>query len=232
LARELIDAAIAHAIPFAPRIGLAKAVHGAVVARIPRMPLLPTPSATVAVVGPGGSGKTSCCAALLSAYRKAATLPASCATVMLAGEREEPSMLLSPFVMEPLPIASARAKQALALAREEGLLLFDMPPLSPADRPAIRQIASLLGELQVDRVMVALPATLGAKATAQLLEALRPLGATGMAITHADETDQLGVAVEAACRFDLAPEYLLDRGRVRGGLTRIDPTHLADRLLP
>ncbi len=81
-------------------------------------------------------------------------------------------------------------------------------------------------------MLVALPATLGAKAAAQLLEALRPLRPTGLAITHADETDQIGVAVEAACRFGLAPEYLLDRGRLRGGLTRIDPTHLADRLLP
>lgn len=232
LTEELIDAAIAHALPFAPRIGLAKAVHGAVVARIPRTPLLPAQSATVAVVGPGGSGKTSCCAALLGAYRRAGALPASCATITLVGEHEEPAMLLSPRIMEPEALTSMRARQALAQAREEGLLLLDMPPLSPADRSQIRQMAGVLGELKPDRVVVALPATLGARAAAQLLEALRPLRASAMAITHADETDQIGVAVEAACRFGLAPEYLLDRGRVRGGLNRIDPTHLADRLLP
>ena len=106
-----------------------------------------------------------------------------------------------------------------------------MPPLSPAERPAIERIAGLLEELKPDRVVVALPATLGAKAAAQLLGALRPCERAQLAITHADETDQLGVAVEAACAFGLAPEYLLDRGRVRGGLTRIDPTHLAERLL-
>lgn len=140
-------------------------------------------------------------------------------------------MLLSPQIMEPEALTSSRARQALTQAREDGLLLLDMPPLSPADRSLIRQMASVLGELKPDRVVVALPATLGATAAAQLLEALRPLGATAMAVTHADETDQIGVAVEAACRFGLAPEYLLDRGRVRGGLNRIDPTHLADRLL-
>ena len=231
LTTELIDAAIVHALPFAPRIGLAKAVHGAVAASIPRTPLLAARSATVAVIGPGGSGKTSCCAALLGAYRKAGSLPASCATITLLGEREEPAMLLSPQIMEPQALTSLRARQALAQAREEGLLLLDMPPLSPAERSTIRQMASVLEELKPDRVVVALPATLGATAAAQLLEALRPLRATAMAITHADETDQIGVAVEAACKFGLAPEYLLDRGRVRGGLTRIDPTHLADRLL-
>jgi flagellar biosynthesis protein FlhF len=232
LTGELIDAAIAHALPFAPRISLAKAVHGAVVTRIPRVPLLPARSAAVAVIGPGGSGKTCCCAALLGAYRRAGALPASCATITLVGEREEPAMLLSPQIMEPEALTTPRARQALAQAREDGLLLLDMPPLSPADRSLIRQMASVLGVLKPDRVVVALPATLGAQAAAQLLEALRPLGATAMVITHADETDQIGVAVEAACRFGLAPEYLLDRGRVRGGLSRIDPTHLADRLLP
>jgi len=151
---------------------------------------------------------------------------------MLVGEQEEPAMLLSPRIVEPLAIASQRARQALAQAHEEGLLLLDMPPLSPAEGPAIWQIADLLSELRPDRVVVALPATFGGRAAAQLLEALRPLGAGAIAITHADETDQLGVAVEAACTFGLAPEYLLDRGGASEGLTRIDPMRLADRLLP
>ena len=54
-----------------------------------------------------------------------------------------------------------------------------------------------------------------------------------MAITHADETDQLGVAVEAACQFDLAPDYLLEGAA--GGLSahagRARQTW-PDRLLP
>jgi flagellar biosynthesis protein FlhF len=232
LTTELIDAAIAHVLPFAFHASLAEAVRNALAARIPRLALLPAHSATVAVVGPGGSGKTSCCAMLLGAYRRAGILSARCATVMLPGERDEPAVLLSPRIMQPLPIASPDAGQALTQAREEGLLLLDMPPLSPAERPAIERVACLLRELKPDRVVVALPATLGAKAAAQLLSALAPLGASALAITHSDETDQLGIAVQTACDFGLAPEYLLDRSRVRGGLTRIDPTHLAERLLP
>jgi flagellar biosynthesis GTPase FlhF len=231
LTAELIDAAVAHVLPFAFHSSLATAVRSALAARIPRLALLPAHSATVAIVGPGGSGKTSCCATLLGAYRRAGILPARCATVTLLGERGEPAVLLSPQIMQPLAIASPHAGQALAQARKEGLLLLDMPALSPAEGPAIERVAGLLEELKPDRVVVALPATLGAKAAAQLLDALAPLRASALAITHSDETDQLGVAVETACAFGLAPEYLLDRSRVRGGLMRVDPTHLAERLL-
>jgi hypothetical protein len=232
LTTELIDAAIAHVLPFAFHASLAEAVRSALAARIPRLTLLPAHSATVAVVGPGGSGKTSCCAMLLGAYRRAGILPARCATVTLTGDRDEPAVLMSPRVMQPLPVASPDVGQALAQAREEGLLLLDMPALSPAERPAIERISCLLRELKPDRVVVALPATLGTKAAAQLLSALAPLGASALAITHSDETDQLGISVQTACDFGLAPEYLLDRSRVRGGLARVDPTHLAERLLP
>jgi flagellar biosynthesis GTPase FlhF len=189
-------------------------------------------NATIALVGPGGSGKTACCAALLEAYRERSTLAAACATVLPGAARGELEVLLSPAVLERTPVAAPQVVQALGAARDEGLLLLDLPALSPADRGSIRAFAALLGSLRPDRVIVALPATLGPKPAVQLLEALRPLGASALAITHADETDQLGVAVQAACAFGLAPEYLLDRGRGRGGLIQVDPAYLADRLLP
>jgi flagellar biosynthesis GTPase FlhF len=111
--------------------------------------------------------------------------------------------------------------------------VLDTPSLSPVDRAGVRELASLLGQLQPERVVVALPATLGAAAAAQLLQALRPLGANALAVTHADETDQIGVAIEAACAFALAPEYVLDRARGGGWrLSRVDPASLAARLLP
>ena len=96
-----------------------------------------------------------------------------------------------------------------------------------------RELARLLSELKPERVVVALPATLGATAAAQLLQALKPLGANALAVTHADETDQIGVAVEAACRFELAPEYMLEHARAGGWrLRQLAPSALAERLLP
>jgi flagellar biosynthesis GTPase FlhF len=233
LVRELIETAAAHVLPLMPaRSSLARAVQRTIAQRIPTIAPLPVGSVTIAVVGPGGSGKTACCAALLEAYRERSTLPAACATVLAGETPGELRALLSPAVLEPTPIAAPEVTQALRTAHAEGLLLLDLPALSPTDRGSIKAFAALLRSLEVDRVVVALPATLGAKPVAQLLEALRPLGASTLAITHADETDQLGVAVEAACAFDLAPEYLLDHGRGHGGLIQIDPAYLAERLLP
>jgi hypothetical protein len=232
LARELIASAGAHALALAPRAGLVEAVRTTLAQRIPVAPALPSKGAAIVLVGAGGAGKTTSCAALLGAYRKSSSLPASCATITRAHERGELQMILSPHIMTPTPASAPRALRALRRDRGEGLVVLDTPHLSPSDRAGIRELASLLAELEPERVVVALPATLGATAAAQLLQALRPLGANALAVTHADETDQIGVAVEAACRFGLAPEYMLERGRSGGWrLRQLDPTGLAAKLL-
>ncbi|HEX5852988.1 MAG TPA: hypothetical protein VFY36_07845 [Solirubrobacteraceae bacterium] len=231
-AGELIDAAAAHALPFAPRAGLAQAVRMTLAQRIPVAPALSAKGATIAVIGAGGAGKTTCCAALLGAYRTSGTLPAKCATLSRVEDQGELRMILSPKIMNAIPANTPRALRALRKAKVDGLAVIDTPRTSPVDRAGIRELASLLGELAPERVLVALPATLGAAAAAQLLEALAPLEANALVLTHAEETDQIGVAVEAACRFGLAPEYMLDRARGGGWrLSRTDPTGLAARIL-
>jgi len=232
-AAELIDGATAHVLPFAPRAGLAQAVRTTLAHRIPVAPPLPTKGAAIVLIGAGGSGKTTCCAALLGAYRTAGTLPASCATLTRADDQSELEMILSPKIMNPISAITPRALRALRRAKVDGLAVIDTPRASPADRAGIRELTRLLAELQPERVLVALPATLSAAAAAQLLEALEPLGANALALTHAEETDQIGVAIEAACSFGLAPEYMLERGRTGGWrLSLLDPTGLAARLLP
>lgn len=231
-AGELLDTAAVHIRPLAPRLGVSQTVRSALIQRIPLASPLPIQGGTIVLVGPGGAGKTSCCAALLGAYRQSSTLAARCATLLGGPGKGELQMLLSPQIRKPVAVDSARAVRALRGARSEGLLVIDTPPLSPGDRSAIRKLASLLGELKPERVAIVLPATLGAAATAQLLQALRPLGANALALTHMDETDQIGVAVEAACKSGLAPEYMLKRAR-SGGWTigGIDPAGLAAKLV-
>lgn len=232
-ARELIEGASAHVLPLAPGGGLKRGVRVALAQRIPVAPALPVRGTAIVVVGAGGSGKTSYCAALMRAYRRNAVLPARCATLSWSTERAGLHVMLTPHVMWPTPVSAARSQRALRRVRGEGLLVIDTPRMSPADKAGIRELARLLSELAPERVVVSLPATLGAAAAGQLLEALAPLGANALAVTHAEETDQVGVAVEVACKFGLAPEYRLDRGRSgawRVGLT--DPSALAERLLP
>ena len=184
--QELIEAAIAHVLPLmSPSTSLAQAVHTALTQRIPAAAPLPAAGAAIAVVGAGGSGKSACCAALVEAYREHSTLPATCVTILPGAMPEEP---------------------ALREARAGGVLLLDTPPVSCADPGSISALAELLEQLRPERVVLALPATLGATPAAQLLGALGPLDADALAITHADETDQLGVAVQTACTFGLAPD--------------------------
>ncbi|HXA55713.1 MAG TPA: hypothetical protein VNV37_12645 [Solirubrobacteraceae bacterium] len=215
---ELIAIATAHVLPLMPgRPSFAKAVHAALVQRIPACAPLPAGGAAIALVGTGGAGKSACCAALLSAYRKRGMLPAA----------------VAPLAAEP----SAPARAALRETRAQGVLLLDTPALSPADSASIGALAATLAELAPDRVLLALPATLGATPAAQLLRALAPLRVNALAITHTDETTQLGVAVQSACEFGIPPVHLLRRPeRARAGaaiaLTPTDSADLADRLLP
>jgi hypothetical protein len=233
LAGELIEMALAHALPLAPRSGLAAAVRSVLAQRIPVAPPLSASGASVVLVGAGGSGKTTCCAALLGAYRAGSTLPASFATIAAEADTGELRLLMSPQLLKPTPLESPRALRALRRARADGLAVLDTPRLSPADRRGIKRLGRLLAELDPDRILLALPATLGAAAAAQLLEALRPLRADGLVVTHADETDQIGVAVEAACRFELAPEYMLSHASGGGWrLRRVDPVGLSGMVLP
>ena len=232
LAGELIDMAIAHVLPLAPRAGLAAAVRTTLAQRIPVAPPLGADGASIVLVGAGGAGKTTCCAAFLRAYRSGSTLPATFATLLQepAGEWR---LVMSPRLLKPTPVESARAGSALRRARAGGLAVLDTPRVSPADRRAIRALGRLLSQLDPDRVLLALPATLGRAAAAQLLGAMAPLKADALVVTHADETDQIGVAIEAACRFDLAPEYMLAHARGGGWqLRHLDPAGLAAMVLP
>jgi hypothetical protein len=212
--QELIETASAHVVPLMPSsTSLTQAVHTALTQMIPASRPLPAAGAAIAVIGAGGSGKSACCAALLEAYRQHSTLTATCVTILPGAMPEE---------------------SALREARAGGVLLLDTPPVSCADPNSISALAELLEQVRPERVVLALPATLGATPAAQLLEALGPLGADALAITHADETDQLGVAVQTACAFGLAPIQLLARAESAPGswaLTWTDPFLLADRLL-
>ena len=213
--RELTDTALAHTLALAPRIGLVPAVRAALAQRIPPARPLPATGCSIVVVGAGGSGKTTCCAALLGAYRAHSTLPARFATLVRPESQTELQLMMSPQMLEPQPADSPRARRELRSAGSDGVVVIDTPRLSPSEPGGIRELGRLLGELEPDRIVVALPVTLGAVAAEQLLASLEPIGPAALALTHADETDQLGVGIELACRFGLAPELMVEHAAGR-----------------
>lgn len=231
-AGELIDTALAHILPLAPRIGMVPAVRAALAQRVPSAAALPATGGSIVVVGAGGSGKTTCCSALLSAYRTHSTLPARFGTLIRGEQETALKMIMSPQMLEPQPADSPRVRRELRSASSDGAVVIDTPRLSPSEPGTVRELARVLDELEIDRTVVALPVTLGAVAAEQLLASLEPIGPAGVALTHADETDQLGVGIELACRFHVAPELLLEHAPAGGWrLQRLDPAELAARVL-
>ena len=85
---ELLDAAAAHVLPLSrPARARLEGLAVGLGAAHPRGAAAPRARRERSRVGPGGSGKTACCAALLDAYRRRATLPAGRATLVPARRR-------------------------------------------------------------------------------------------------------------------------------------------------
>jgi hypothetical protein len=159
---------------------------------------------------------------------EAATVPAADAEAdVLEAAAQTPEAAAEDAEADVLEAAALDPEAATVPAADAG----DADATNPG---SIAALAQLLAEVAADRVVLALPATLGAAPVAQLLQALRPLGANALAVIHADETDQLGVAVQAACAFESTPVYVLaraDHSGADGGprawaLSSIDPCQL------
>ena len=230
LAADLTARSEAHVLPLAPRTSLRRALRATLERTIPELVPPPAAGALIVVIGPGGSGKTTLLRALHLHYEEAGMLPVNRAAITQTGPGG--ALRLDRGDVGCIALASKQARRALERARTNALALIDTPPLSAASGAQIRELAGFLDGLAPERVLVALPATLSLASASRLLAALAPLGANAAAITHADESDQLGVALEAVCRFQLAPELLLAAGAERASLQRIDARSIAERLLP
>jgi flagellar biosynthesis GTPase FlhF len=207
LARDVVAEAVAHGLPFAQPRGLKKLIRTALARRMPVMGDLGGGPRTLAFVGPGGAGKSAAVEQLAAAYARAGT---DVAVVALDG-REDAAQV------------ARRLKR-----RRPGLTIVDAPAAGPADPATTARLADELRTLDVDEVHLALPATTGAAAAAELSRALAPLGITHIALTHADQTAHPGAAVELATTSRRALSYVCTRETIAPA----DPDALAKQLLP
>ena len=231
-AQELIGEAGAHFGPFA-QTSLRDAVRGAIAGSLASSRPLPSTGAAVAFVGTGGAGKSRCAATLAAAYRQGSTLPVT--VVSLAGTRAARA-LADLLKSHGVPVASVSDGRVLARrvakSRAGGLVVIDTGATVPSDAAGVASLAAQLAPLSLDSIVLALPATLGMESAKRLLIGLSPLGTTGIAITHIDETDQLGVAIELAAATRTPISYLHEGLDLDRALSAPNPFSLAERLLP
>src|SRR5580704_1928754 len=231
-AQQLIVAAAAHRSPLAQG-SLRDAVRATLAATIPAPAPLPATGAAVAFVGAGGAGKTRCAAALASAYAKGSTLAASVVSLGSddwGGDLKE--LLKGQNVWVMGAAQGTEAIPAVQHGRDGGLVVIDTAGVTPRDPAGVEALATELRSLSLDAVYIAVPATFSVHAARKLLEGFAALGADGIAVTHADEADQLGIAAELSHISGMPVAYIHEGLELDGALSAADPSSLAARLLP
>ncbi|MGZ4251311.1 MAG: hypothetical protein ACXVUE_23785 [Solirubrobacteraceae bacterium] len=231
-ARQLIDEAAAHRSPLAAG-NLRDAVRATLASTLPSASSLPAGGAAIAFVGAGGSGKTRCTASLAAAYARASTLAAS--VVALGGEdwgAGIKDLLKGQSTWVTVAPTAHDARAAVQSGRQNGMVVVDTPATSPRDEAAIQALAAELSALELDALYITIPATFSVHAAKRLVESFAALGVDGIAVTHADEAEQLGVAAELAHISGVPISYVHDGLVLDSALSASDPTSLAARLLP
>jgi hypothetical protein len=230
-AHELIVAAAAHLTPFAEGDGLREAVRAGIAAGITSAPLLPSSGAAVAFVGAGGAGKTRCAAAMAARYAHASTLRVSVVSLTPGPRRGDVATLLDGRGIEVQALTGDALAGAVALGRDRGLVVLDTPSTSPGDPQGVADLAAALGAAELDAVYLTVPATLSATAARNLLDGLGPVGPTALVITHADETQDLGIATELAYQTGVPIAFVHGGLDLESALSIADPARVAEQVL-
>lgn len=196
-AERLVADAEAHELPFTDN-DLRAATRRALARRIPTS--LPHRAGGLAVAF-AGPGSTACASALAAAYKRAGRDARTVATL-------------------------DHARTRIERGAPDAVLALDLPPI-PSDRAELTALAERVATLELDEVLMVLPADLDLPSARGLHERLAPFAPTGIALA-CEGTGPLAAAIELACTTRLPLAY------VQAGATiaPADPTTLAERLLP
>jgi flagellar biosynthesis GTPase FlhF len=226
LAEDLVAEAAEHRAPFAGSSSLRTLTRRALAARIPVAAPVGGGGRIVAFAGAGGAGKSLCAERLAAAYGAASDLAA-----VYVGFRTDPASAAETLAPLGVTVASADStSEARAVVAEHGaraLVVIDTPT-APKDESALATLAGQVKRIGGVEVHMALPATLSRKAAEELLGRLGAFKPARLALTHADETDHLGPAVDLAIASGVPFSFVLDGP----ALTPADPAKLAAGVLP
>jgi flagellar biosynthesis protein FlhF len=191
---------------------------------------LPTTGA-IAVVGPAGAGKTRVVAALAAAHARAGH-GVSVARLGAAERSHELAELLSQEAVEVVPAMRTRATvRAVGSARERGLVIVDTTSAAASDSAAIEVLAETLAPFALDGVLLAVPATMTARAITKLAAGFAPLAPTELVATHVDEAESLGTVAEAAIVAGIPLGHATSGLVVSSAISELEPAALAEDLL-
>jgi flagellar biosynthesis protein FlhF len=212
---------------------LTHAVRHELIARLPAPSPLPAGGGVIALVGPGGSGKTRCVAALAIACARTGSRPVSVAHLGKPARATELAELVRGENVSVIPSMRTHATvRAVSSARERGLVILDTPAASPGEPSSVEVLGDALAQFELDGVYLTVPATFTARAAARLTEGFAPLGLEGVVATHVDEADQLGVVAELSMQTGLPVSHSHAGVDVTRSLAPMDPEQLAEVLLP
>lgn len=230
-AQELVDGVMAYRVPFQQGARLGSVVGRELAQRIPVAPLA-RPGVT-AWVGAGGSGKTSVVAAFARAHAEAGTLPVAVVALHAADEGAALRAALEGTGVDVHAASDDAVAEPLVqwLTASGATVVIDTPAVSPRSVAEVKALGRRLRTLGATDVHLCVPATLGAQVARDVLDAAAPLKPTALTITHGDETERLGAAVQLAIDAALPISYVSEAGATGRGLRPADPAELAKALI-
>jgi flagellar biosynthesis GTPase FlhF len=233
LAADVVAETVSHLLPFGTPRQLKRLVRQALARRIPVQGPRALGGGALVLAGAGGSGKTLTVARLAAAYAQRSDLDVVVLALRPRDGGAELRGLLAPYgVAVEVFESSADCKARLAEVSDGTLVLVDTPAISPGDEEGVKALAADLRRLKGSEVHLCLPATLSAAAAKRLLAAFEALKPAGIAMTHVDETPQVGAVVELALTGGPALTFVGRDTGIEGGLEIADAADVATLVLP
>ena len=230
IAQSVVAETVSHLLPFAAPDRLRSLVRDALARRIRVAPSWAGAGRTLAFVGAGGSGKTSCVARLAAAYAIGSDLPVVCLTLAPAdGGAALRAQLAEWGVAVEVAADGDQARARLESVRGHAAVVVDTPGISTCDHAELDRLQRELAKIGLYETHLALPATLSGPAASEQWRTFAALGASRIALTHADETEHVGPVIGLAIGEAAPVSYVAP---APGRLTPADAGSLARRLLP
>jgi flagellar biosynthesis GTPase FlhF len=233
LAADVVAETVSHVLPFGTPRQLKRLVRQALARRIPVQGPRAVGGAALVLAGAGGTGKTLTVARLAAAYAAGSDLDVVVIALRPRDGGAELAGLLAPAgIAVEVAESATEAKARIAEMAGRALVLVDTPAVSPGDEEGVKAFAADLRRLKGAEVHLCIPATLSAAAAKRVVAAFAPLKPAGIALTHVDETPQVGAVVELAINGGPALTFIGRDTGLEGGLELADPASVAALVLP